>query len=225
MEGSMLSNIWRMFAISDIFIKFVIIFLIVLSGYSWAIIIAKWRRFRKLKRIGIKIRKVIGTHRGVEILRLNLPSRDHPVVFIVDSIRQEIAPAFSGGTRQDNFEKSTIVDALEERSETAVEEALEKEERHIDYLAMVSNIAPFLGLLGTVWGITGSFWEIGQQASANIAIVAPGLAEALITTIIGLIVAIPAAIAFNFFNTKMKVLAGELSTFSKRFITQLKREL
>jgi len=80
-------------------------------------------------------------------------------------------------------------------------------------------------LLGTVWGITESFWEIGQQSSANIAVVAPGLAEALITTIAGLVVAIPAVIAFNAFTGKLRTIAGELTGFSKRFITQLKREI
>jgi len=226
MSGSMIGNVWRMVLATGPFGKFILLVLLALSGYSWAIIITKWRRFRQLKNRSRTINKIIGKHRGLEILRLSFPSRDHPVVYIIDAIKQELGPEFlTGGVSRDTTDKQSTIETLSSRAESSVEEVLGTEERHIDFLAMTASVSPFLGLLGTVWGITESFWEIGQQSSANIAVVAPGLAEALITTIAGLLVAIPAVISFNHFTGRLRAIAGELSRFSKRFISQLKREL
>ncbi len=226
MTGSMFGNIWRMVMATGLFGKFILLVLFILSGYSWGIIISKWRRFNRLSKDSIKIKKAIGNHRGVEILRLNLPSRDHPIVRLVEAIRHELGPgAFSAGSTTRESDLNSLFEALSQRAEVVVEEVLGSEERRVDFLAMTASVSPFLGLLGTVWGITQSFWEIGQQSSANIAVVAPGLAEALITTIAGLLVAIPAVIAFNLFTGRLREFAGELSGFSKRLITQLKREI
>lgn len=222
----MLKNLWQMLVLTGPFAKFILLVLLALSGYSWAIIITKWRRFRKLNRLSKSIERMIGSHRGVEILRLNLPSRDHPIARVISAVRQEIGSGMlaSASTIRD-VDINPLFEAINQRAEAAVEEALESEERNVDILAMTGSVSPFLGLLGTVWGITVSFWEIGQQSSANIAVVAPGLAEALITTIAGLIVAIPAVIAFSVFNSKLRALAGEVSAFSKKLVVQLKREM
>ncbi len=222
MSGSMLSNLWQMIATSGFFGKAILLVLLALSGYSWAIIISKIRRFKKLSSGSSKILHLIGNHRGVEILRLSLPMRDHPISMVIEGIRQEMT---SSGERGEETTRAAFFEGLSQRAECAIEEALEREERSLDFLAMTASISPFLGLLGTVWGITQSFWEIGQHSSANIAIVAPGLAEALITTIAGLVVAIPAAIAFNLFTSKLRVIASDVSSFGKRFVNQLKREI
>ncbi len=222
----MFSNLWRMVVTTGPFAKFILLVLLVLSGYSWAIIITKWRRFRSIVRQSNAITKIIGTHRGVEILRLNLPSRDHPITKVISVVRQEIGSGVftsSSGIREADI--NPLFEAINQRADAAVEEALEAEERNVDILAMTASVSPFLGLLGTVWGITVSFWEIGQQSSANIAVVAPGLAEALITTIAGLIVAIPAVIAFSIFTSRLRAIASELSGFSKKLVVQLKREM
>lgn len=92
-------------------------------------------------------------------------------------------------------------------------------------LAMVSSIAPFLGLLGTVWGIMNSFFEIGNQGSASLPVVAPGIAEALITTIVGLIVAIPALFFYNFFNNRTEQVEMDMDEFKEVLLVRLKREL
>jgi biopolymer transport protein TolQ len=88
--------------------------------------------------------------------------------------------------------------SLRDRLDSEIDVIAAFEERNIDFLATAASLAPFLGLLGTVMGITMSFFEIGKQSTANIAVVAPGLAEALLTTIVGLLVAIPAALCFQF---------------------------
>jgi biopolymer transport protein TolQ len=92
-------------------------------------------------------------------------------------------------------------------------------------LAMVSSIAPFLGLLGTVWGIMNAFFEIGNQGSASLPVVAPGIAEALITTIMGLAVAIPALFFYNFFNTRAEQIETDMDEFRDALLVRLKREL
>jgi len=92
-------------------------------------------------------------------------------------------------------------------------------------LAMISSIAPFLGLLGTVWGIMNSFYEIGNQGSASLPVVAPGIAEALITTIVGLAVAIPALFFYNFFNNRTEQVEIDMDEFKETVLVRLKREL
>jgi len=92
-------------------------------------------------------------------------------------------------------------------------------------LAMISSMAPFLGLLGTVWGIMNSFFEIGNQGSASLTVVAPGIAEALITTIVGLIVAIPALFFYNFFNNRTEQVEIDMDEFKEVLLVRLKREL
>ncbi|MCK5833472.1 MotA/TolQ/ExbB proton channel family protein [bacterium] len=226
MSGSMIGNTWQMIMNSGFFGKFILLVLLGLSGYSWAIIVSKIRRFSKLTKKGQRIMKLIGNHRGVEIMRLNLPMRDHPIALVIENIRQEMGPQFfAGSSKIEESSRAALFEGLTQCAEATVEEALEREERSVDFLAMTASVSPFLGLLGTVWGITQSFWEIGSQSSANIAVVAPGLAEALITTIAGLLVAIPAVIAFNIFTSQMRAIAGDVSSFSKRFVNQLKREL
>jgi len=222
----MIGNVWQMLVTTGFFGKLVLLVLLALSGFSWAIIIKKARRFSKLKKQSSSIKRLISNHRGVEILRLNLPGRDHPMTYIVENIRQELGPQFTTSiARIDDTSRIAIFEAISQRAEASIEEVLEREEHSVDFLAMTASVAPFLGLLGTVWGITQSFWEIGQQSSANIAVVAPGLAEALITTIAGLLVAIPAVIAFNLFTSRLREIAGEATGFSKKIVAQLKREL
>jgi biopolymer transport protein TolQ len=224
---AMIQHIWDMFLISDLFSKLVVITIVVLSGYSWGIIIQKNRRFRKIRADGQRIGKFIIGKRGTEITGMTLPQIDHPIIHIIESVKHELGPINSEFMKQygDSIDRNVLFDSLGESAEAAIEEAMAREERHVDTLSMVANIAPFLGLLGTIWGIIGSFWEIGQQASANISVVAPGLAEALVTTIVGLVAAIPAAIGFGLYTSKLRVLAGELTIFSKKLVAQLKREL
>lgn len=92
-------------------------------------------------------------------------------------------------------------------------------------LAMISSIAPFLGLLGTVWGIMNSFYEIGNQGSASLPVVAPGIAEALITTIVGIAVAIPALFFYNYFNNRTEMIETEMDEFKDVLLVRMKREL
>ena len=95
----------------------------------------------------------------------------------------------------------------------------------VPFLATTGNTAPFIGLFGTVWGIMDSFHGIGLKGSANLAVVAPGISEALIATAAGLAVAIPAVIAFNFFMQKVRIMESELQSFSSDFLNIIERDL
>ena len=95
----------------------------------------------------------------------------------------------------------------------------------VPFLATTGNSAPFIGLFGTVWGIMSSFHSIGQKGSANLAVVAPGISEALVATAAGLAAAIPAVIAFNFFMSKIRVVESELHSFSADFLNIIERDI
>jgi biopolymer transport protein TolQ len=95
----------------------------------------------------------------------------------------------------------------------------------VPFLATTGNAAPFIGLFGTVWGIMNSFHSIGQKGSANLAVVAPGISEALVATAAGLAAAIPAVVAFNFFMSKIRVVESELHSFSADFLNIIERDI
>jgi biopolymer transport protein TolQ len=113
----------------------------------------------------------------------------------------------------------------DERLNSLVPAITGRSEKGIFLLAIISSISPFLGLLGTVWGIMNSFFEIGNQGSASLPVVAPGIAEALITTIVGLAVAIPAVFFYNYFIHKVERIENELEEFKDILILRLKREM
>jgi biopolymer transport protein TolQ len=96
-------------------------------------------------------------------------------------------------------------------------------ERRLSFLATTASVTPFIGLFGTVWGIMMAFGDIGRMGSANLAVVAPGISEALITTAMGLVAAIPAAVFYNFFNSRLKVLAAMLDDFALEFLNIVER--
>jgi len=108
--------------------------------------------------------------------------------------------------------------------ETAITEEMSKLERHLIFLATTVSVSPFLGLLGTVWGIMSAFLNMGLKGTANITAVGPGIAEALITTIAGLAVAIPAVVAYNYFVDKLQRLEKETDSFFVNLLTQTERE-
>ena len=101
----------------------------------------------------------------------------------------------------------------------------ERLETHLPFLATVGSTSPYIGLFGTVWGIMNSFIGIGQKGSANLAVVAPGISEALVATAAGLAAAIPAVIAFNFFMSKIRVVESELQSFSADFLNIIERDI
>ena len=148
---------------------------------------------------------------GVPLVSVVIPARDRLKAL------EKCFNALVGQTHRD-FE---IVEMMMEK---ALTEEMGKLEKQVIFLATTANSAPFMGLLGTVVGIMDSFWSIGERGSASLAVVAPGIAEALLATIVGLGVAIPAVIAFNWANSRMKFINDFSNNFILEFLARAKKE-
>lgn len=209
--------------------KVVLFVLGVFSLASWWIILWKSRQFRDLRTLGDDFLDAIERARGLDDAYksiLTLPESPYGRVFRQGvNFFSELRPgALREGSEIGEGLSMTQLEAL--RLVMEKEEAEERDEltRGINWLAMIGSVSPLLGLLGTVIGIMNVFLGIAEAGSGNINAVAPGVGEALITTVVGLFVAIPAVIAYNHFVTRLNLVTGELEGFSSEFIGTLARE-
>ena len=202
-------SILNLFIRADIIVKSVIIILIASSIYSWAIIIEKYRLFKKINKTSEEFETKFWKSRSAESFYSNLPDKiDDPMANVFKDTMQVIIKSKS---------KSNLSNKLESMLEVNIEKQMNVLEKHYTFLATVGSTAPFIGLFGTVWGIMNSFQSIAISRNTSLAIVAPGIAEALFATALGLLAAIPAVIAYNKFNSDSKKYSQKLENFSKRF--------
>jgi TolQ protein len=181
------------------------------SIYSWAIIYDKFKLFKKINKTSDEFEEKFWKSKSAESFLSNLPANiDDPMAIIFKSSMQSVM-------------KTRSKSNLSERLSTALQANIEKQmiiiEKHYTFLATVGSTAPFIGLFGTVWGIMNSFQSIAISRNTSLAIVAPGIAEALFATALGLLAAIPAVVAFNKFSNDSKNYSQKLENFSKRFIS------
>ena len=204
-------SIVNLFLRADIIVKSVIVILIAASIYSWAIIIDKYRLFKKINKSSEEFEDKFWKSKSAESFFNNLPA----------DIDDPMANLFKGSMQI--VMKSRSKSNLPERLGSVVEVNIEKQMNVIDknytFLATVGSTAPFIGLFGTVWGIMNSFQQIAISRNTSLAIVAPGIAEALFATALGLLAAIPAVVAFNKFSSDSRKYSQKLENFSKRFIS------
>ncbi len=204
-------SIVNLFLRADIIVKSVIVILIAASIYSWAIIIDKYRLFKKINKSSEEFEDKFWKSKSAESFYNNLPT----------NIDDPMADLFKGSMQI--VMKSRSKSNLSERLGSVVEVNIEKQMNVIDknytFLATVGSTAPFIGLFGTVWGIMNSFQQIAISRNTSLAIVAPGIAEALFATALGLLAAIPAVVAFNKFSSDSRKYSQKLENFSKRFIS------
>ena len=204
-------SIVNLFLRADIIVKSVIVILIAASIYSWAIIIDKYRLFKKINKSSEEFEDKFWKSKSAESFYNNLPA----------NINDPMANLFKGSMQI--VMKSRSKSNLPERLGSVVEVNIEKQMNVIDknytFLATVGSTAPFIGLFGTVWGIMNSFQQIAISRNTSLAIVAPGIAEALFATALGLLAAIPAVVAFNKFSSDSRKYSQKLENFSKRFIS------
>ncbi len=204
-------SILTLFLRADIIVKSVIIILIASSIYSWAIIIEKFRLFKKINKSSEEFENKFWKSRSAESFYNNLPDKiDDPMANVFKDTMQVIIKAKS---------KSNLSNRLESMLEVNIEKQMNILEKNYTFLATVGATAPFIGLFGTVWGIMNSFQSIAISRNTSLAIVAPGIAEALFATALGLLAAIPAVVAYNKFNSDSKKYSQKLENFSKRFIS------
>ena len=202
-------SITTLFLRADIIVKSVIIILIAASIYSWAIIIEKYRLFKKINKSSEEFENKFWKSRSAESFYNSLPQNiDDPMANVFKDTMQVIVKAKS---------KSNISNRLESMLEVSIEKQMNTIEKSYTFLATVGSTAPFIGLFGTVWGIMNSFQSIAISRNTSLAIVAPGIAEALFATALGLLAAIPAVVAYNKFSSESKKYSQKLESFSKRF--------
>jgi biopolymer transport protein TolQ len=204
-------SLMSLFFRADIIVKSVIIILILCSIYSWAVIFEKFRLFRKINKSSEEFEEKFWNSKSAETFYNNLPA----------NVQDPMAIVFQDA--MESLLKKKSKNNLSERMSTLLEVGIEKQMVKIDkgftFLATVGSTAPFIGLFGTVWGIMNSFQSIAISRNTSLAIVAPGIAEALFATALGLLAAIPAVVAYNKFNTDSQKYSQKLENFSKRFLT------
>ena len=204
-------SIFKLFLRADIIVKSVIIILIASSIYSWAIIIEKYRLFKKINKSSEEFENKFWKSRSAESFYNNLPQNiEDPMANVFKDTMQVIVKSKS---------KSNLSNRLESMLEVSIEKQMNTIEKSYTFLATVGSTAPFIGLFGTVWGIMNSFQSIAISRNTSLAIVAPGIAEALFATALGLLAAIPAVVAYNKFSSDSKKYSQKLESFSKRFIS------
>ncbi len=221
-------NILRMVLESGLFAQAVLLILVFFSILSWAIIIHKSRVFGK---VDSQTRKFLKTFRKrkrlSEVYLACLSYSRTPLSKMLEAGYKELEEVFKEEAPSEgraNIDNERLEDIRATMDRVGTEE-LETLGRRVTFLATTGNTSPFLGLLGTVWGVMDSFASIGVRGSASLAVVAPGIAQALIATIFGLIVAIPAVIGYNHFGNKLKATAVQVDNFSSEFISAVKKEL
>ena len=205
-------SLWQLFLRADFVVKSVILILIASSIFSWALILDKYRLFKRIDKSTKLFEDKFWKSKSAETFYKNLPNKiDDPLAQVFQSTMEELIKTRS---------KSLAVQSA--RVQRVVEVSIDKQSKDIEknftYLATVGSTAPFIGLFGTVWGIMNSFQSIAISRNTSLAIVAPGIAEALFATALGLLAAIPAVVAYNKFGNDSKKYSQKMENFSKRFL-------
>ena len=204
-------SLMSLFLRADIVVKSVIILLILASIYSWAIIIEKFKMFKKINQSTVEFEEKFWKSKSAESFYNNLPaSKDDPMSNVFRKTMQVVLKSRS---------RSNLNEKLTGLLESNIESEVNFLEKNFSFLATVGSTAPFIGLFGTVWGIMNSFQSIAVSRNTSLAIVAPGIAEALFATALGLLAAIPAVVAYNKFNSDSKKYSQRLENFAKKFLS------
>jgi len=200
-----------LFIRADFIVKTVILMLIGCSIYSWAIIIDKFRLFKKINLESEEFEEKFWKSKSAESFYNNLPANlENPMALLFKDSMQVLLKSKS---------KSNLSERMGNMLEVNIEKQIVTLEKGFTFLATVGSTAPFIGLFGTVWGIMNSFQSIAISRNTSLAIVAPGIAEALFATALGLLAAIPAVVAYNKYNNDSKKYTQKLENFSKRFLS------
>ena len=204
-------SLWSLFLRADFVVKSVILMLIGCSIYSWAVIIEKFRLFKKINLESEEFEEKFWKSKSAETFYNSLPvDVENPTALLFKDTMQSLLKAKS---------KTNLNERMASILEVNIEKQISKIDKGFTFLATVGSTAPFIGLFGTVWGIMNSFQSIAISRNTSLAIVAPGIAEALFATALGLLAAIPAVVAYNKFNNDSKKYSQRLENFSRRFLS------
>ncbi|MBW1742354.1 MAG: protein TolQ [Deltaproteobacteria bacterium] len=216
-------------------VRLVLLLLLFFSVASWAIIFAKYRSIRKARKESARFLDIFWNSRDLaEAFSASKRLRNSPVARVfrvayveLKRVNKSQSVATGDNTTDEGLLTQNMVtgDNIKRALRRAVNMELTGLGKALPFLATTGNTAPFIGLFGTVWGIMNAFRGIGLKGSASLAVVAPGISEALIATAAGLAAAIPAVVAFNYFNNKVHILESEMQNFSADFLNLVERDL
>ncbi len=217
-------SMFGLFMQADLVVKSVIIILIIASIYSWNVIVSKILRMRQLKKLEKEFEDIFWSGNSFEDLyeTLNFNKTDPKSKIFCAAILE-------WKKSKTQFDENSDLNSLKDRMQRSMFVIFNKEsenvERNLTFLATAGSTAPFIGLFGTVWGIMNSFKSIAIAQNTNLAVVAPGIAEALFATALGLFVAIPAVVAYNKISNDISKYFISLETFMDEFTTIFFRQL
>jgi len=218
-------SVVHMFMGADWIVKTVMLLLLVASLWSWTIIFNKWLALGTLRRRAAKFEKAFWSGQSLDELYQQFSSRaDHPMAAVFVSALREWRRAFEGGPPREALAPG-IKDRIDKAMSVTIMREADGLERSLGFLATVGSTAPFIGLFGTVWGIMNSFSAIAARHDTTLAVVAPGIAEALFATAMGLLAAIPAVIFYNRFVNEIGRYNTRLDAFADEFSAILSRQL
>jgi biopolymer transport protein TolQ len=229
LAGSQLSNdlsVWTLFLNADLIVKLVILLLVLASVWSWAIIFEKFFKLRRLHQQADEFEDQFWSGGSLEDLYDRIGSQPlDPMSAMFSAAMREWRRSVSKGLAAAGQMRAGLQSRIERVMGVTLGREMERLERYMTFLASVGSTAPFIGLFGTVWGIMHSFSSIASSKNTSLAVVAPGIAEALFATALGLIAAIPAVIAYNKISSDLTRYAGRLEAFSNEFGAILSRQL
>ena len=206
-------SFWTLFTRADFIVKSVIIILILASVYSWALIFEKYKVFKKINKSTEEFEQDFINSKSIKTLyeKTDLDTED-PMTIVFKSGAKYLVENKSQSQNVLNEKVKSVMDVT-------IDKEVEKYENKLTFLATVGSVAPFIGLFGTVWGIMNSFQSIAISRNTSLAIVAPGIAEALFATALGLLAAIPAVVAYNKFTSNSRKYSQKLENFTQTFIS------
>lgn len=216
-------GLWSLIAQADPIVKGVLLLLVIASIWSWAVIFDKAIRFARVRRKARGFERDFWSGAPLDDLHRRLGrSPDHPMAMLfaaaMEEWREAARPLAANGSR-------SLLDRIGKVMTLTLDRELELLERHLSSLATIGATAPFVGLFGTVWGIMNSFQSIALTKNTTLAVVAPGIAEALLATALGLVAAIPAVVAYNKLSGDLDRYANRVTNFADEFTVVLSREL
>jgi biopolymer transport protein TolQ len=219
---------------ASLMVQLVLLVLLLFSAASWAIIFIKFRYLRKAFKESAYFAEYFWKSRDLSSAFTRAKQfKSSPVARIfrigyleLKKISQPGVPGMADQSSSDTLKgRISGSDNVQRALRRAINSELTRMSQLVPFLATTGNTSPFIGLFGTVWGIMNSFHGIGVRGSANLAVVAPGISEALIATAAGLAVAIPSVIAFNYFTQKIRIIESELHSFSADFVNIIERDI
>ena len=219
-------SMWSLFARADLIVQLVVIVLLLASFWCWAVIIDKIMRMRRMSRQTDLFENMFWSGGDLEELYHGVDDgADHPMAVVFSSAMREWRRSADRGLVESERVQVGLTERTGQVMRITIDREMQRLERYMGFLATVGSTAPFVGLFGTVWGIMNSFQAIAATKNTSMAVVAPGIAEALFATALGLVAAIPATVAYNKFTNDLGHFATRLEGFAGEFAAIMSRQM